>query len=195
MILKNVNKRFGEKEVLKNFSCSFAPGTWTLITGPSGCGKTTLFRILLGLEKVDTGDLADIPERFSVVFQENRLCEEFTVLDNLRLVSDASAFSIEETDTILTELELLKEKNQKVSELSGGMKRRCAIARAVLVKAEAYLLDEPFYGLDQNLKKKTMDFLIRHLKNKTVILITHDSDAVTYLEQTGVVDQRLGLEP
>ena len=84
IVIKNIDKSFGEKHVLKNFSAEFPSGSCTCIMGPSGCGKTTLLKILLGLEKADAGTVEGMPERVSVVFQENRLCEDISVRSNLK---------------------------------------------------------------------------------------------------------------
>jgi len=87
--VKNINKAYGDKKVLEDFSASFEYGKCTAIMGPSGCGKTTLLKILMGLEKDYIGSVEGMPERFGVVFQEDRLCEEFSVLDNVRMVMGA----------------------------------------------------------------------------------------------------------
>ncbi len=195
--LNHISKSFGEKKVLKEFDCTLENGSWTLITGPSGCGKTTLFRILLGLEQADSGSIEQLPTKQSAVFQENRLCEELTTADNIRLVMgiDKRNTRIKEAkiDNVLRELGLIESKNQRVVELSGGMKRRTAIARAVLADAEMYLLDEPFYGLDKESKEATMSLLVRYLKDKTTILITHDKEAIEYLVKRNVISQEIRL--
>ena len=176
--LLNLTKCFGDKKVLDNLSCTIPETQWTLITGPSGCGKTTFFRILLGLEKKDSGEIKNMPAKCSAVFQENRLCEELSAVDNIKLV----CADVDKIEAALEELGLSESKEQRVSELSGGMKRRVAIARAVLAEADIFLLDEPFYGLDKERKESVMDFLIEHLKEKTTVLVTHDKEAVEYLK-------------
>lgn len=197
IILDNISKSFGDKQVLKDFSCTLEKGNWTLVTGPSGRGKTTLFRILLGLEQADSGQIHHLPAKQSAVFQENRLCEELTIANNIRIVMSADKRYILEAesriDEALRELGLTESKNQYVYELSGGMKRRTAIARAVLADAEMYLLDEPFYGLDKEIKEATMSFLVRHLKGKTTVLITHDKEAIEYLMKQKTISQEIKL--
>lgn len=187
--LLNLTKCFGDKKVLDNLSCTIPETQWTLITGPSGCGKTTFFRILLGLEKKDSGEIRNMPVKCSAVFQENRLCEELSAVDNIRLV----CAGVDKIEAALEELGLSESKEQKVSELSGGMKRRVAIARAVLAEADIFLLDEPFYGLDKERKERVMDFLIQHLQEKTTILVTHDKEAVEYLKSKNRIAKEIDL--
>lgn len=186
--LDGISKRYGEKVVFDRFSCEIPIGKWTVVTGPSGCGKTTLFRILLGLEKIDSGKITELPRICSAVFQENRLLEEFSVRENVRIAADHSGKNgrdrfFKKLEEALAQTGLSDCIDQTVSELSGGMKRRVAVARAVLTEAEFYLLDEPFYGLDEKTKEDVMQFLCRNLDGKTVLMITHDADALEYLNR------------
>lgn len=173
IIVKNLRLSFGERRVLWDFSARFAAGRTSLIMGPSGCGKTTLLRALMGLLPPDGGSIEGVPPRKSAVFQEDRLCEDFTLLSNVRLaagkrVSRAAALEA------LSELGLEGEADKKAGELSGGMKRRAALARAVLCDADILFLDEAFKGLDGETRRQAMDYLIRHTAGKTLIAVTHD---------------------
>lgn len=167
--ISNLSKSFGEKTVLSNLSLSFPYGSTTCIMGKSGCGKTTLLNIILGTEKPDSGTVTGVPEKISAVFQEDRLCEDFSVLTNIRM---ASGKNEEEILSCLSGLMLEESAGTKVRELSGGMKRRVAIARALLSEHDLLIMDEPFKGLDPETRKKTAA-LVREAAG-TVIAVTHD---------------------
>ena len=172
----NITKCFGEKQVLDGFSHVFKSGTFTAIMGPSGCGKSTLISILLGILPQDSGEvLHDEPFRRSVVFQENRLCENLTCTANIRLV----------TGKRYSEAQLIKElsavgldgcSNKPVRELSGGMKRRVALLRALLAEYDVLFLDEPFKGLDEITKDMVISYTREKVRGKTVIMVTHDKE-------------------
>ena len=131
IVVEQVSKRFGEKRVLEHFSAVFAGGETTCIMGDSGCGKTTLLNLLMGFEKADGGRITGVPEHMSTVFQEDRLCEAFGAVSNIRLVLGRKV-PAEWIRDHLRELGLDGDAFDKpVSEFSGGMKRRVALARAV----------------------------------------------------------------
>lgn len=177
IIIKNLSKSFGNNSVLKNINIILREGSVTCLMGQSGKGKTTLLNILMGFEKYDTGEILNMPKLKSAVFQENRLCESFSVLRNIKLVNDDI-----DDKTILSHLEavgLKNEANQQVSTLSGGMKRRVALVRAIIAKKDILFLDEPFKGLDDNTKDKVFDYLHNNCKNLTVLIVTHQiEDAI-----------------
>lgn len=171
IILKNISKAYDGKQVLNHFSLTLPEGKRTCIMGPSGCGKTTLLNILCGLQKADEGEIRNLPGKISVVFQENRLCEQFTALENVRMVAP------EKTETakdILARLGLSNDLYQKAASLSGGMKRRVAIARALCFDAPLVVMDEPFKGLDEETKETVMETVMQMTEGKTVLIITHD---------------------
>ena len=172
LILTNITKAYGEKVVLDGFSHAFPAGKRTCIMGPSGCGKTTLLRIVLGLETPDGGTITGRPERVSAVFQENRLFEDFSALSNLAAVCHHGDKEVM-TDH-LTELGLGDSLHKPVRTLSGGMKRRVAIARAVLAPGDLVVLDEPFTGLDKDTKEVVVNYLKHHTRGRTLIIVTHD---------------------
>ena len=172
LILTNITKAYGEKVVLDGFSHAFPAGKRTCIMGPSGCGKTTLLRIILGLETTDGGTITGRPERVSAVFQENRLFEDFSALSNLAAVCHHGDKQVM-TDH-LTELGLGDSLHKPVRTLSGGMKRRVAIARAVLAPGDLVVLDEPFTGLDKDTKEVVVSYLKHHTQGRTLIIVTHD---------------------
>lgn len=122
------------------------------LTAPSGAGKTTLLRILLGLEQPDRGEVLAPPgTRWSAVFQEDRLLEHLDARDNLRFVLGAVS---PEALTLLETLGLGDVGGKIVAEYSGGMRRRLALARALLSPCDALVLDEPFTGLDPEIRAR-----------------------------------------
>ena len=180
IVIRKLNKRYGELTVLRDFSASFAAGRISCIMGRSGCGKTTLLRILLGLEAADSGKILGLPARRSAVFQENRLCDEFSAIENVKIA--APRRTVEEIRKTLSSLLLEKEAQEKpVCELSGGMRRRVAIARALLAEGELLLMDEPFKGLDESTRDAVIAYVKEAVAGRTVILVTHDEEEATSL--------------
>ncbi len=174
IIIKNLCKSYGNSAVLKNINIAFPIGKTTCLMGKSGAGKTTLLNILMGLEKTDIGTIENMPEYKSAVFQENRLCENFSVLTNIKIVNNS--LSQAEIQNHLKQVGLEDSANRKIYELSGGMKRRIALVRAVMAKSDIIFLDEPFKGLDVQTKQLVIKYLLNNINNKTVILVTHNSD-------------------
>jgi len=171
--IKSLCKSYDKKSVLNNFSLSLEEGTTTCIMGNSGCGKTTLLRIVAGLEKPDSGEVKIKKNRISFVFQEDRLCEDFSPISNIKFVT-GNNLSDETIKENLNALGLHEKLNKPVSLMSGGMKRRVAIARALLSDYDVLLMDEPFKGLDIELKSSVIEYVKEKTKGKTVIIVTHD---------------------
>lgn len=180
IIVKDLCMSFGDHTVLDRLSLTFPAGEITCVKGPSGCGKTTLLRILAGLEQPSGGTVSGVPEKIAFVFQENRLCEDFGAVANLRLVLPEKR-SKEIILHHLQEIGLSGDLKKPVKEFSGGMKRRVAIARAVCYDADLLILDEPFKGLDEKLRQDVMDYVKKYSAGKTVICVTHDSLEARYL--------------
>lgn len=178
LVIQNLCKKYGQKEVLSEVNATFEQSQVHVIMGVSGGGKTTLLRLLLGLEKADAGSIEGVPLKCAAVFQENRLCEEFSVLENLAMVLPGKG----NEKRIRKHLnELMMEDNicQKVATLSGGMKRRVAIIRAVLAPAQLIIMDEPFKGLDEKTHKIAREYVSRHMMEspeKILIMVTHDKE-------------------
>ncbi len=172
--IRNLSKSFGGKKVFDGLNLTIKGGVTTCIMAPSGAGKTTLLRILMGLEDADGGRVAGSEgKRFSAVFQEERLCEYMTASDNIRLVLPPPTglpVILEGMDR----LGLSGSRDQPVSELSGGMRRRVSILRALLAEYDVLFLDEPFKGLDEALKGQVMAYVKEKTAGKTVVFVTHD---------------------
>lgn len=172
--VRNLNKCFGEKCVLDNLSQTFPEGKSSVIMGASGCGKTTLLSILMGLCRADSGEISGLEDKkMSAVFQEDRLCENLSAYRNVRMVCDKNKTKTD-VEKALADVGLSEALKKPVRELSGGMKRRCAIARAVAADSDLIFLDEPFKGLDEKTKNSVMQYVKDNTKGKTVIMVTHD---------------------
>ena len=173
IFVKNLSKSYGDKLVFENLDIVLNYKKTTCIMAPSGAGKTTLLRILMGLERPDSGSVAGLEQkRFSAVFQEERLCENMTAVENIRMVTPSLGRQI-----VMQEIDRLGLGNcdsQPVSELSGGMRRRVSILRALLAEYDILFLDEPFKGLDDALKEQVMAYVREKTGDKTVIFVTHD---------------------
>lgn len=178
ILVRNVSVSYGENHVLTDFSSVFPTGRCTAVMGPSGCGKTTLLSVVAGLVHPDSGEVVGMPPRFTMVFQEDRLCEDFTVAANLRLVTGRTREQSAAIAEVLDAIGLSGMGAKRVAELSGGMKRRVAIARALLGAGDVVLMDEPFKGLDEETKNEVIHAVQRWTAGKTVIFVTHDADEV-----------------
>jgi len=168
----------GSADILKDFSLTVNKGERVHISAPSGKGKTTLLRIICSLEKVKKGSFSlENGAKLSVVFQEDRLIPYQTVKDNVAL------FSNEKTaDVLLEKLGLEDAKNLFPEELSGGMKRRVALARALSKDFDILLLDEAFTGLDEKALENALKVTNEYLKDKTLVLISHSEKEAEFLK-------------
>ncbi|WP_394266757.1 ATP-binding cassette domain-containing protein [Anaerotignum sp.] len=173
--MKHITKKYGDFTVFSDFSMEIPEGEVFCLMGKSGRGKTTLLRMLMGLEQPDAGSINGLTDkRISVVFQEDRLLRNFTVRQNLYSVCD-DALQQERMMGILTALGLDAWIDREVSVLSGGMQRRVAICRALLVPYDLLILDEPFRGLDDKTKEITLKLVLEEKKGRTILLSTHDA--------------------
>lgn len=186
IVLKNINKSFvlNDKKVsvFEDFSMEFDPGIINVIIGKSGCGKTTLLRMIAGLEKPDSGEIY-IPEELKVgmVFQEDRLmpwlsCEKNVTL-GMKGVDKNSVYSVLET------VGLKGFEKAYPSQLSGGMRQRVSLARALIRDSNFLLMDEPFSALDAFTRKEMQEELLRVRKkmNAGIIFVTHDMNEAMLL--------------
>ena len=163
--------------VLDGFSHTFPGGRITAVEGKSGCGKTTLLRLIAGLERPDGGAIRGVPDGgLSMMFQEDRLPPQLTAAGCLRTVLKKTPERDDRIDAALAALGLSDAPNQPVREFSGGMRRRVALARALLYPSPLVLLDEPFKGLDAATRRAAVDFARPLLAGRTVLLVTHDPE-------------------
>ncbi|MGN0995998.1 MAG: ABC transporter ATP-binding protein [Candidatus Ventricola sp.] len=169
--LRHVSMAYGDKPVLTDCTLSFsAPGRYAVL-GASGRGKTTLLRLIAGLERPQRGELLlPADARISFCFQEDRLLPWRTVLDNVVLAcGDRDA-----ARGWLARVGLGGECDSYPAQLSGGMKRRASLARALAFDAPILLMDEPFRALDEATHKAMRALILEASAGKLLILVTHD---------------------
>ena len=179
--VEDLRKSYGGTAVLQGVSFTAEIGL-TRVTGSSGIGKTTLLRILLGLESPDGGTTNADRFRWAAVFQEDRLLEQLDAAGNLRFALGA-AYDEPAARALLAELGLGEDAGGKrVRDWSGGMKRRLALARALLAPSDALALDEPFTGLDADNRAAAQRCVAWAAREKIVLLVSHEDDALTGAE-------------
>ncbi len=186
--IEGIAKAYAGFQVLEDFSLELEEGQIHCLFGPSGCGKTTLLRMLAGLTDPDAGSIR-LPQeelRCAMVFQEDRLLPWLTVRDNIAYAVESRlgrTAALMEADRCGKQVGLGEFLNALPSQLSGGMQRRLAIARALVCQAELLFLDEPFKGLDYALKQELMGLVREECRRtgQTVLLVTHDPEEAYYL--------------
>lgn len=183
--VQNLTKAYGGREVVRNVSFTAGAGV-TCVMAPSGSGKTTLLRLILGLETPDSGEVLVPPGcRFAAVFQEDRLLEGLDAMGNLRFVL-GPGLDEPTARSLLEQLGLGDVGEKPVRAYSGGMKRRLALARALLASSDVLVLDEPFTGLDGDNRLRALDCVRRAAADKPVLLVTHDPRDAEDLEAVRV---------
>ena len=166
--IDRVSFSYGDKQILRDYSLNVEKGERICLSAPSGSGKTTLFRLIAGLERPDSGTIR-LDGRVNYLFQEDRLLPWLTVVENLTLLGVGKRRAEELLSTVG-----LEEFDKYPAELSGGMKRRVAIARSICAGGEILLLDEPFTGLDAGLREVCAGALKNEFASATILMITHD---------------------
>lgn len=179
--LTNISKRFKDKSILEDVSLNIPEKGILVISGPSGEGKTTLLKIMAGLIKPDSGHIEGFTDtRIAFVFQEDRLLPWFDLLSNIKCVLKGE--NTEDRAMYWLEKMYLKDSyNKYPNELSGGMKRRAALARAFAYSGDLYILDEPYKELDLELKEKIIYTTKEECKDKMLIVVTHDINEANML--------------
>ena len=178
--VRNASVAFGDKQVLRSFSFHFEAGKHYALFGPSGCGKTTLLRVIAGLQAPDSGEVVRAPGvATSFCFQEDRLLPWYTVRKNIELALSPDIKKNKEkaariADAWLERVGLFGEGDAFPAALSGGMKRRAALARALAYDAPVMLMDEPFRALDDATHAEMLRLVRSLAQGRTLILVTHD---------------------
>lgn len=172
LAVTNLKKYYDGRAVLDGLSFT-APVGLTRIVGDSGIGKTTLLRILLGLERADGGTVAPQGLRWAAVFQEDRLLSQLDAEGNLRFAL-GTAYDSRKAAELLETLGFVDVGGKRVRDYSGGMKRRLALARALLAPCDALALDEPFTGLDAGNREAALACILRAAEEKIVLLAAHE---------------------
>lgn len=201
--VNHIAKRYGKNEILKDISFEISPNEIVCIIGRNGCGKSTLMQVLAGAIKPDFGELLysdKNPLRNRSVFgkdcgfvpQGNPFIEELSVIDNLKLFGADKTVLQEE---FLAEFELKEILKMQVKKLSGGMKRRAAIACAVVQSPDFLIMDEPTTALDLYYKTKIHDWMKAYReKGGMILLTTHDEQEIMlcdrcYVMQNGMLKE------
>lgn len=166
----HVSKTFKNLPVLQDFSFCFEQGKSYCLMGPSGCGKSTLLRLACGLLPPDSGRIIGTENRFSYVFQENRLLPWYTARQNIELVCRRRS-----AEYWLEAVGLKAFGDTLPSALSGGMRRRVALARALAADGQIYLFDEPFTGLDAERREEIISLIRQYTTGHLCLYISHDS--------------------
>ena len=174
--LKNVSLRLGDKQVLRDCDLRLADGGRIALMGPSGCGKTTLLRVALSLQRPDAGEVSCSWNRIGVVFQEPRLLGWCTAEENINLVLSDKAETLPEAALWLDRLELSEARGLYPAELSGGMRQRLSIARALALRPELLILDEPFKAMDEALVARVRQTVAQSLSDAALLLVTHSEE-------------------
>ena len=198
--VKNIEKSFGDKQVLKGISAVFSPGQVNMIIGASGTGKSVLLKCIVGLEQPDTGDVLydqrefthasrldkiEIRREIGMLFQGAALFDSKTVEENVRFPLDVLTHmpldeKLDRVNHVLTRVGLENSNNLMPAELSGGMKKRVGIARALVNNSKYLFCDEPNSGLDPQ-TAILIDNLIKDLTDEyktTTVVVSHDMNSV-----------------
>ena len=192
--VRNVYKNYGDVEALKDLSLDFPRGQLTSVLGPSGCGKTTMLKIIAGLLPADSGEVtvngAQVTEPGSdraFVFQDFALLPWANVLRNVAFGLELRGVARSEREAIaekyIGEVGLTGFERSYPHELSGGMRQRVGLARALCVDAQVLLMDEPFSAVDEQTRRKFQEDLLNLVKNesKTFIFVTHSIEEAVYV--------------
>ncbi|HXS35961.1 MAG TPA: ATP-binding cassette domain-containing protein [Flavipsychrobacter sp.] len=198
--LKNVSKSFGDKQVLQDVSASMKPGKTNLVIGTSGSGKTVLMKIMIGLMSVDSGsvmyegeditkmtekELKEVRKQIGMLFQGSALFDSKTVEQNIMFPLDmftdmSKSDKLKRVNEVLDRVNLEDVNNKYPAEISGGMKKRVALARAIVLNPKYLFCDEPNSGLDPQ-TSLVIDKLIKEITIEykiTTVINTHDMNTV-----------------
>lgn len=197
---QNINKFYGDNQVLKNVNLSIEEGQFVTLLGPSGCGKSTLLRCLAGLEEISSGqilmdgkDITNLEPKdrnIGMVFQHYSLFPNMTVEGNiafgLKMKKKSKEEIAEKVKAVMEMVELTGKEKEYPDNLSGGQQQRVALARSIVQQPKVLLLDEPLSAIDAKLRKSLQNS-IREVHKKlglTSIFVTHDQDEAMVMSDT-----------
>ena len=173
--LNNVSVNYGKTKVLKDFTMTVKKGEHIALMGPSGSGKTTVLKLIANRLKPNSGKALCHTSKIAYMFQEPRLVPWLTAVENVNLVLGDTPDTLPEAVKWLKRLGLEDALDKYPSELSGGMQQRTALARTLAYDAELLLLDEPLSALDEDMADYILMLIKEFAKDKTIILVTHNS--------------------
>ena len=176
LTMDSVSLKYGDLTVLDDISFQVAQNEIVAIIGPSGCGKTSLLNIIAGLQSPTQGTVQVTGNKTAFIFQDDRILPWRTVWENIALVSDTTS-----PDTIkglIQDVGLKGFEHYYPDTLSGGMKKRCGIARAFYYNSELLLMDEPFQGLDYMLRREMLEMVLQvwEKHRQGILFVTHEID-------------------
>ena len=205
--ITDVSKQFPNETAIDYNDITFEKGKSYMLLGASGCGKSTLLNMIAGILSPEKGTIEiageDMTkksqkqkdkfriEKIGYIFQDFKLIDEMTVMDNLGILK-LEKVDISGIDDVLESLEILDKKNKKVKHLSGGEKQRVAIARAIVKKPEIILADEPTGNLNFSIGEAVIKQLVEISKGKTLIAVTHDERLGKYFDCTVDMNKMTG---
>lgn len=192
--VRNVSKNYGDVEALRDLTLDFPRGQLTSLLGPSGCGKTTLLKIIAGLLEPTSGEIevdgkaitGPGPDR-AFVFQDFALMPWASVIRNVAFGLELRGVARSERESIakkyIDDVGLAGFEKSYPHELSGGMRQRVGLARALSVDADVLLMDEPFSAVDEQTRRKFQEDLLSLVanENKTFIFVTHSIEEAVYV--------------
>ena len=178
--ISQLSKKFGDQQVFKDLTRELKKGDTYCIMGPSGAGKTTLLRILAGLDTAEEGNITGLKKGTTgFAFQEDRLLENLSAVENVQFAAGVNrAYALAELEQVINRDSLEK----KAAELSGGMKRRVSVVRAMAAGGELVVLDEPFAGLDRTNKVILAEYIRSRQRARTLLVTTHDESDLELLQ-------------
>lgn len=171
---EDLTVKYDDQTVISDLSYTLKDGVFYGITGASGIGKTTLLSVISGLIKPTGGAVFTDNAKIGYIFQEPRLFPWMTALENVECVCEDKAKAKYYLDLLLPD-----GADKYPSELSGGMKQRVSIARALAYDCDLLILDEPFNGLDEQTKQSAIDTVLEYIKGRTAIMVSHDADEIS----------------
>ncbi|QTQ14274.1 ATP-binding cassette domain-containing protein [Treponema parvum] len=180
----NIKKTYNSKIVIEDLSLSVKAGDLAVIVGPSGCGKSTLLNIIAGLDQNYEGKLQTSGKKIGYVFQEDRVLPWLTVFQNIKSVNPSGEDDV--VQHFIDAAGLTGFEKYYPDELSGGMRQRCSIARALYYGSDILLMDEPFKSLDYVIRQKMISDLLKiHEEEKnTILFVTHDIEEALTVADT-----------
>ena len=181
LTVEKIAKCFDEKTVLEDLSFTCPSRGVTAIMGASGVGKTTLLNIIADLQKPDQGKITSTFNKISYKFQEPRLFEWLTALENVKMVIKDVPNAEKTARDLLTRVGLGESLSKYPRELSGGMQQRVALARALAYGGDLLLLDEPFSAVDTETRGILLDVISEYAKNYAVLIVTHSKEEAQLL--------------
>lgn len=182
--LENICKSVSGQQILKDINWQIASEDCWLLTGPSGSGKTMLLRLILGLEKPDSGSVNLLGDykyanvNAGVVFQEDRLCEQFSAVENVAMVNErlSETVAAEELSRFLPQ----DRQTVPVCELNETERRLVVMIRACIIPSDLLLLDEPFRGMDSDLRSRVITYIRDKAGHKGIVFVQRDESGLEF---------------